>query len=276
MKDRLQFKNRIYEILSQIDPQVLSYNKDEFWTIKFPYEYIKQYAYENMLMNTAIALPLTRGVHDGTHRKSSIMKFGVEYKLPYAFHCIMVCRMLVDMPLQLTRREKDILLAAALCHDMIEDIDFEDGGREMMTKFFLDEEVYEVVKLLSKRKDFTEAEEREHFHAIESNKLALLIKLSDRSHNVEDLYNMSVWKVHEYVGETQKYLLPMCEYATIHYPELTAGIEVLEDKIVSLTECAAIMVDRHEARIQELKDQLTVLKEENARLTEEWKELWEG
>lgn len=184
--------------------------------------------------------------------------------------------MLADLNIDISPEEKDILLAAALCHDMIEDIPFPNHGRELYEEYGLDPRIHEVVSLVSKRKDFTEAEEIEHFRKIQENRLALLVKLSDRSHNVEDLYNMSVWKVHEYINETKNRILPMCKYGLEHYPELYATLKILQDKIRSLTQAAVILVDRYEVREQELREQVRLLKEENAALKKQFKELWEG
>lgn len=276
MKEKIEFLNQVREVISDIDPEVFAYDKSEFWMIRWPYEYVEFYALNNKLMNTAIALPLARGLHDGTHRKSGIMKDGTFHRLPYVIHCLLVCRMLVDLKVPLSHDEEDILLASALCHDMIEDLNFEDGGRELYTKYHLDPRVYETVKLVSKRRDFTTEEEKAHFRAIAENKLALLVKLSDRSHNVEDLYNRSAWKVHEYIDETRNYFLPMFDYAFEHYFELTPIIAILKDKIVSLTEASEILVDRCESREQELLKQLDALREENQRLRRIYNALWEG
>lgn len=275
MKEKIAFRNSIEEILAQFDQRILAYNKDEMWMIHSPYEYLEYYGFSNQLRNTSIALPLARGLHNGTYRKASIMKRGEKFRLPYVIHCLLVCRMLADLHLALPHEEEDILLASALCHDMIEDYPFTENGRELVSKYHLDPRVYETVRLVSKRKGFTEEEERAHFHAIEEDKLALLVKLSDRSQNVEDMYNMKAWKVHEYVDETEKYILPMCRYGMEHYPELRTALEILYDKIKSLTEAAVIMVDRYETRIQELEDELEELKRENARLFQTVAEVWE-
>ncbi|MBQ0070517.1 MAG: HD domain-containing protein, partial [Spirochaetales bacterium] len=189
-------------------------------------------------------------------------------------HCLMVCRMLVDLNLPLSSEEEDITLASALCHDMIEDIPFPKKGRELVDVFGLDKRIYEIVKLLSKRKDFTEEEEKAHFHAIESNRLALLVKLSDRSHNVEDLYNMSQWKVHEYIGETEKFFHPMCDYGTQHYPEVVQVLEILRNKILSLTQVSEVLVDRLALREKELQDERDALKRENEELRAELSAVW--
>lgn len=275
MREKIRFRDAVNEALTSFDPQVLEYDETEFWMIRAHYEYIEHFALENRLMNTALALRLARGLHNGSHRKSLFQRGGKSYRRPYVIHCLVVCRMLADLNLPLPREELDVLLAAALCHDMIEDIPFPEQGRELYKVYHLDPGVYETVKKVSKRRDFTPEEEQAFFEEIEKDKLALLIKLSDRSHNVEDLYNMSVWKMHEYIGETRKYFLPMCQYGLAHYPELRKGIEMLQDKIVILTQVSEILVDRCEVREQELLEQRRLLQEENQWLRGEYSRLWE-
>lgn len=275
MSERSIFRARLQKALDDIGPRYLDFDREEFWMYQRAYEYLEYFSVENQMFNLAIALHLSRGLHNGTHRKSSIVRDGKSYRLPYVIHCLTVARILLDVNAALSHDELDILLASSLCHDMIEDLPFEEHGQELYKKFHLDPLVYETVRLVSKRKDFTEEEEKAFFHNIESNKLALLIKLSDRSHNVEDLYNMSVWKVHEYIGETEKFFLPMCEYGMEHYPELIHAIQILKDKILCLTSASGILVDRYEKRQQELKDQLHKLQEENAALRARFSALWD-
>ena len=275
MESRNQFRKRVQDVLEEIGPETFVYDESEFWMVQSVYEYVEYYAVENRLFNTAIALPLVRGLHNGAHRKSSIVKEGVKYRLPYLIHPLMVCKMLVDLQAPLPKEEEDVLLAAALGHDLIEDYPFPEHGKEMMTKYHLDKRVYDVVLKLSKRYDFTEEEEKDFFHTIESDYLALLVKLSDRGNNVEDLYNMSVWKVHEYVGETRKFFLPMCNYARENYPDLAASFEILENKIIALTQASEILVDRYDQREQKLRDRRQELSMENARLRAHFHKLWD-
>lgn len=275
MKERIAFRNQIREHLASLDAQTLSYDESEFWMIRAAYAYIEHYALDRGLRNTAIALPLARGLHNGVHRKSMLMWGGTAYRQPYVIHCLQVCRMLLDIKVPLSREEEDILLASALCHDMVEDIPFPNHGEELVEVYGLDPRVLEVVRLVSKRKDFTPEQEREHFRKIQENCLALLVKLSDRSHNVEDLYNMSTRKVHSYIEETEAYILPMCGYGRTQYPELEKSLDILEDKIRSLTHVAAVLVDRCEERMQELQQQLQALREENAQLRRMYEHLWE-
>lgn len=266
MEEKKSFQMRLGQILDEIGEEVLSFDQDEYWMIRRPYEYLERYAMENRMLNMAIALPLARGMHDGEHRKNGITKEGVQYKLPYVIHCLLVCRMLADLHVPLPHDEVDVMLAAALCHDMIEDIPFADGGHELTTRFHMDPRVYETVKCVSKRRDFTPEEEQAHFEGIQQNYLALLVKLSDRGNNVEDLYNMSIWKIHEYVGETKKYFFPMCAYGKQHYPQLHTSLDMLEDKIVLLTQVTEILVNRYEYMENQMLDKIHAEQEENERL----------
>lgn len=275
MKERIEFRKKVEDFLSGLDKETLAYNKNEYWMIFSAYEYLEYYSFEHRLWNTCIALPLARGLHDGTYRKATIIKNGDTYRKPYVIHCLLVCRMLANMNIPISREDEDILLSAALCHDMIEDIPFEHHGMEMITEYHLDPRIYEVVKLVSKRKDFTAEEEIEHFRKIQENPLALLVKLSDRSNNVEDLYNMSVKKVHEYVDETNRFIIPMCDYGLEHYPELRMSLSILKDKITCLTETAETMVDKYEEREMELRRQLKSLRVENDNLFKTLSILWE-
>lgn len=266
MKQRMEFRRELEAVLEEIGQETLDYNQEEYWMIRGPYEMIEFYALHHQLRNTSIALPLARGLHNGAHRKSFLIRDGKTHRLPYVIHCLLVCRMLVDLHLPLPREEEDIVLAAALCHDMIEDVEFENGGWELVTKYHLDPQVYETVKLVSKRRDFTLEEEQAFFRSIQEHPFALLVKLSDRSNNVEDMYNMSAWKVHEYIGETDTYFHPMCTYGLQHYPVLTGPLEILRDKILCLTQASEILVDRCEARTRELRLERERLQEENDRL----------
>lgn len=273
MDKRCQFQKKVAEILQQIGSETFAYEKDEFWMIRPLYENLEYFASDQQLLNTAIALPLSRGLHNGTYRKAKITRNGTSYRLPYVIHPLNVCRMLADLQINLPKEDLDILLAAALCHDMVEDLDFSEGGMELVTKYHLDPRVLETVLLLSKNRNATPEEEIAHFHGIEANPLSLLIKLSDRGNNVEDLYNRSCWKVHEYVGETNRFFVPMLDYGMKHYPDLTPALAVLGDKIHTLAGVAEILVERYERRSAELERELETLKEENERLRNEWKAL---
>ena len=114
--------------------------------------------------------------------------------------------------------------------------------------------------MLSKYSGADEFELSEYFNKIKKNKFALLIKLADRSHNVEDLYIMKIEKLHKYVKETRSYIYPLCTYAKANYPELSNGITILKSKIVSLTELTETIVDMYEDKLKEKEIEIENLK----------------
>ena len=269
-----QFQEKVNLVLEDIDPDTLHYEESEYWMIQSAYEYIEFYATRHCLLNTAIALPLARGLHNGDHRKLTLIKGDISYRLPYVIHPLMVCKMLIELRIPMSDQDLDILLAAALCHDMIEDIPFMDNGKELMILYHLDKRVYDIVKLVSKRKEFTEEETRMHFEEIAKNPMAAFVKLSDRSNNVEDLYNMSARKVREYVHETETYVLPICEKAKSQYPEYKEAFDLLGHKITCLIGAASVLVERYEEQEAQLREQVEELRQENTKLRKKWMSLW--
>ncbi len=263
MADRQQFRKTQKELLAKIEPEALQYDENDFLLVRSLYEKIAFFAESRGLINTAVALPLARGLHSGAYRKNSILRRGVAVRMPYVVHPLAVTRLLVDAAPALSDEDLDILLAAALCHDMLEDIPFPDGGRELYTRFPLDRRVYDTVARLSKRTDFTPEEEAAHFRGIQEDPLALLIKLSDRGNNVEDLYNMRIAKVHEYAEETANRIYPMCAYGREAYPALEMTISILEQKIRTLVDAAVTLTDRYDARIRSLQERREALQAEN-------------
>ena len=134
MKERIAFRKKVEEFLETLDQETLAYNKNEYWMIYSAYEFLEYYAFENRLWNTCIALPLARGLHDGGHRKLTVSKNGKSYPLPYVIHPMQVCRHLINLHIPIDKDVEDILLATALCHDMIEDIPFPEHGTELYTR----------------------------------------------------------------------------------------------------------------------------------------------
>ena len=248
----------------EIQPIVESFNLDEEFMYNKSYLFIKGYATGRGLKYTLKALPLARKIHNGQYRKGLVEINEKQYQLPYLLHCLKVCSTLISLSLPLNNEELDLLLCESILHDAIEDNDgfFKNDGRELITEYDFPEEVYETIKLLSKYSGADEFELSEYFNKIKKNKFALLIKLADRSHNVEDLYIMKIEKLHKYVRETRNYIYPLCTYAKANYPELSNGITILKSKIVSLTELTETIVDMYEDKLKEKDTEIEVLKAE--------------
>lgn len=246
-----------------------SFNIDEKFLYNDTYLFIKGYATAMQLTQTLKALPLARKFHNGQYRKGTIEIDGQAYRLPYVLHVLKVCSTLISLQLPLSHDELDILLASALLHDSIEDANefLSANGDELVSKYRMHQKVHDCVRLVSKHSGCTEDELDSYFEAIKHNKLAILIKLADRSHNVEDLYNMKIEKLHKYVKETRTWIYPLATYGKANYPELSNGFTILKAKIVSLTECTETIVDMYENIINEkdaqIKELMTRLENNN-------------
>lgn len=243
---------------------VESFNVEEAFLYDKTYLFIKGYATALKLPQTLRALPLVRKFHNGQYRKGEVIIDGQSYKLPYVLHVLKVCSTLISLRLPIRTDELDNLLAAALLHDSIEDCEqyFPKGGSELVSEYHFSQKVYEAVKLVSKRSGATEEELNDYFNQIKRNRLAILIKLADRSHNVEDLYVMKPEKLHKYVQETRNWIYPLTTYGKANYPELSDGFTILKAKIVSLTECTETIINIYEDELAEKDKEIAALKEQ--------------
>lgn len=228
--------------------EMKKYNYEESFYIK-PYFFIKGFATAMNFKHTLKALPLAKEIHDGQYRKGVItMEDGTEVRIPYILHCLKVCSTLISLNLPLPPEELDIMYAAALLHDSYEDGSefFQHGVSEYTQIYGFPQRLSDIIMLLSKRSGATQEELAEYFSEIQKDVIAAFIKLSDRSHNVEDLYNMKLEKLHKYVVETRQFIYPMTTFMKHNYPDLSNGITILKAKIVSLTELTETIVDMYE------------------------------
>lgn len=241
---------------------VESFNINEAFLYDKPYLFIKGYATGLGLNQTLKALPLVRKFHNGQYRKGEIEIDDKKYRLPYVLHVLKVCSTLISLHLPLSNIELDNLLAASLLHDSLEDAPqyFPNGGKDLVKKYGFSNEVYEAVFLVSKKPGYTEEQLDEYFDTLKKNKYAILIKLADRSHNVEDLYNMKIEKLHKYINETRTWIYPLATYGKANYPECSNGFTILKAKIVSLTECTETIFKMYETAIKEKDDEILKLK----------------
>lgn len=260
------FKEKLDSILREINEENLIYDQSEEWMYREYYEEIQSYAYKKQLLNTALALPVARALHQGSYRGTIVSPSGQKWKRPYFVHSLLVCQMLIVLRIPLAHDEEDILLASALCHDILFVLQFPDQGEEMTDIYKLDHRVTEILKLIYEGNCETEEERQQIFDKVQDNKLALLLRLADRGHVAEELYRVSVWKAHEYIYETKNYYYSMCIYAREKYPELETIIRVLQEKMHDLSVVAEIFVTRYEKRVEELNSEILALQEDNVLL----------
>lgn len=262
----MEFQKRLNELMQAIGPETFSYRKEDAEVYGELYASIEQYVMEKELLNTAISLPLMRGMLLGDAGAKIGWKEQDTPHLNYYKHCMSICRMLIDLHVPITKEEEDLILAAAICHVLPKKIAFPEKGRELVTTYHLDPQVYEILEINNRRAFHTEDEVREFYANIEKNKLALLVKLVDRGNLVEQLYDLAIWDARRYIRETRNYFFPMCIYAKEHYPELTPMISILMEKMRSLIEVADILSSRYEIRETALSNEILSLHEENARI----------
>lgn len=230
------------------------------------YRYIQEYAERKNLGNTAAALPAVQSIMANAADMPQSRFHSAYVHNGYFEHALQVCRMLIDLRLPLDRQQEDILLAAAICHVLPETIRYNDLEGEVGSQVMLHPQIYDIVRLLFREDNLSDAQQKLFFESVRRNKLALLIKLADRGNLVQQLYGVSSWSARQYIYETKTYFFPMCIYAKEHYPELLAPVSVLMEKIRCLTEVGEILLSRYEATEAALSQEILHLQEENATL----------
>lgn len=198
------------------------------------YMFIKGFAIGKNLEQTLIALAVARHFHDGQYRKDGT---------PYILHPLKVCSTLISYGIN-----DDIILASALCHDVLEDCQdkLPLGGKELVSEYGLSTEVIETVMLLSKESGLNDYELSVYFDKIKKNPKALLVKLADRLHNSSTLYEFTIDKMHKYIRETSMFLIPMASYGKRFYPQYTNALSILKTNIYSLNHSMEIMLNKFE------------------------------
>lgn len=218
---------------------------------------IQHYIAELQLKETALALQILEDY-------SPLIKEQEEVDY-YQHNCLSIAVMLIDLHLPLTLEEQDYCFASAILHTISKHAEIHDFGKEMKEKYGLSDRVIEIVDLITiKKTDFNDLDS--FYGRMEFNKLALLVRLTERSNMVERLYTKSDWNAKLQILETKTYFLPMCIYAKEHYPELIQPISLLMEKMRCLMDVAEILMNKFELQQNEMHDEILRLKEENARI----------
>lgn len=191
------------------------------------YNFIEEYSKLNGYKNTLIALKVAKKFHDGQFRKGGD---------PYIIHPL-------DITLKIiySGTDDDITCAAALLHDIIEDISemYECKGKLLVTEYGLDEEVVRIVNILTKPKDYkiTDPGEIKYYKGIRSDIRATNIKLHDRTDNLKTIEVFKLEKMLSYVKETKDLLYPLLPLKN-YYPEYSQAFTAV--KYVLRSNCEVI------------------------------------
>lgn len=215
--------------------KIVTTNLDNLWKEK--YLFIKGYAIAKEMRNTIIALSVAIKYHDGQFRKKS--------GEPYIIHPLTVAWYLIKLGI-----DDDVIIAAALLHDVVEDCGLPNKGLELVEKFNLDQEVLDIVQLLSKDpvpKD-TPPEvkfelEKLYYKNLYDFPKALIVKPSDRIHNCSTLDCFTIEKMKKYVFETKEFVYALCNHGKSYYPEYSNALTIMKYLLVSINESVASLLN---------------------------------
>ena len=192
------------------------------------YEYVETYAREYSLTEMQKALPFTREKHEGQLRK------GPEgQREPYITHPLQMAAHAIALGLR-----EDNLLAAILLHDVCEDCGVEPEELPVNAA------VQEAVRLVTR----VDGESKEKYYGqIRENRIATLVKLIDRCHNVSQMsLAFSQEKLWKYIHETQGYILPLLSEARKKWPKYGTQYFLLEYQISSILQTVKSLLERED------------------------------
>jgi hypothetical protein len=234
--------------------------------IDYLYRFIDNYIRERDLKYSRKALEISETKLSGLIRKG--IEFDREGVLRQSFfqHCLSVTKLLIDLNIPLSDDETDIMVASALCHDLIAHADFPKAGRELTEDYHLDERIYEIVRVTTKINVCTEEDLQQYYDSIQVNKLAVLIAMADRSNLVENVYALSIFEALDYIREIRNYALPLCVYALEHYPDIQLPMKLIVRKVHSLIDVTDIISRRYQEKEDAYEKEILTLMEENAKL----------
>ena len=132
----------------------------------------------------------------------------------------------------------DILCAAAILHDSIEDSANNLAKDTFVKEYGLYEKVFEYVSILTKPKNYKETDPKQehYFNGIKSTADTTILKLADRVDNMSTIDVFTKERMKKYVNETKELIYPLCKFGKSHYPQLSNAITIIKYRIVSICE----------------------------------------
>ena len=189
------------------------------------YSYLKGMAMGLGWTDTVRALAIARRDHEGQMRKNGE---------PYFIHPLTVASHAVALGLK-----EDKIVATALLHDWKEDCK---GDVRLLP---CSQEVKNAVTKLSFEKKSGISKQDQlvmHYDAMREDKIACIVKLLDRCHNVSTMAGVfTSSKLQEYIEETNQFILPLLRYTKDTWPEYSDQLFVLKYHIVSVVDAIDIV-----------------------------------
>jgi len=170
--------------------------KDVIYDWQHMRTYVKAIARNLKMENTLKAIDLAIKAHDGQKRKKS--------ETPYIYHPLTMACHALSMGIK-----EDEIISAILLHDVIEDCKKEDGSRYTLDDLPVNDEVKEIVRLMTcekttdeNRKEILDA----YYAALAGNPKATLVKCIDRCNNMTSMsWGLSRERIYRMITETDHY-----------------------------------------------------------------------
>ena len=179
--------------------------------------FIRGFAKGNHMPNTLKALALSERLHEGQTRRCGD---------PFIIHPLRVTSYLISL-----RITDDCTCAAALLHEIFKFCSFDRNSNELTEKYGIDEEVTELIRLVSKP---TDMKNETYYDNLKQNYKALLIKLSNRANTCTRLDVLDTEEKKEYIEENNTFIYPLCTYGKAYYPEYSDQIVNMKYHISSV------------------------------------------
>ncbi len=206
--------------------------KDQFFSAKKTYSWLRGYSAAREMWLTCKALPLARRLHEGQVRKGAS---GV----PYIVHPLTVACHLVGLGL-----DEDELVAAALLHDVMEDcgMSAEDLLAEGMTPRVV--RTVQLVSFLPKESADRQEAMAVHYRGIGADRDASLVKVVDRCNNISCMpVGFSPEKMASYITETEQYVMPLLEMIKERHPECYHAVYLIKYQMLCVLESLKWILD---------------------------------
>ncbi len=225
-----EITNVPYSVLLGLNEAVIDHNvlniRNRLFNEDNMFTRMRAMARAENLTETYRALQYMRERHMGQFRKKA--RYSIEQVL-YINHPLLMACQAHAMGIR-----EDWLLAAILLHDVVEDT-----GVKLEEMPFGDE-VKEIVSLVSFSAEEGKSKEQskpEYYERIAQNGKACVVKIIDRCNNVSTMAgSFDRQRLVEYIGETEKYILPLTDVLKNNYPEYSEISFLVKYHIISVLE----------------------------------------
>jgi len=200
------------------------------------YQFVLTHVQKKNYYQTLTALPYAKKMHEGQYRKQGHGKEPV----PYIYHPLMVTCHAMALGFQ-----DDELLSVCLLHDVCEDCGVAPEALPV------NENIQNAVRLLTKKKESEEEkkdtspeavirrqkEKERYYRAIAGNRLASIVKLIDRCHNISSMATSSSdGKMADYIMETQEFVYDLMTKTRENYPEFSDQLFLIRYQMYSVVD----------------------------------------